>query len=798
MKPIVAFIFLCASAVSAAAADIKIRSGEHETFTRFVFYLPEGVSVDARSDGNRIRISATPRRSNFDTTGIFARIPKSRVTNAISADQGQLDLQLKCDCTIRTFKAGSQVFVLDVRGDTRTAAKPPRLAFSMAIAPPPLKNIMMGTARLGFPQPGVQGEAQVRNVERRATDVAPTPVQNALNAAPKNRVVQMPATLPDMDDPDAAVRQGRVRDAEQRLLEQLAKAATQGLLDPSRMVPGRSTPERRDSPNSSKELPPRFAPEHERRSITAETTIDRDRRNASARTRPVTSDGEACFADDLLDVTAWAGGNDFNIELGKLRSALYGERDIVNRDAVRNLARFYIRYGFGAEALRTLSESPSNTVEWTLLRSMAEIIENGREESLGIFHGQIDCDSPSALWAALAHDDLRSGFKPNVTAILRALSAMPADLRQHLGPMLAERFLDAGQRDAAESILRLVDRGLETRDLPHDVAEAKVNISKGETRDAETVLNEAIAANSPDAPAALIALIDSKLSQQSALPPAIVELAQAFVTELRGQAIAPEIERVAILATAAAGQHNEALGLLDTARDLQGSAWHEARSQVAEMIARDAEDLALITLSARLANNDPTDLSPAAGNALAERLAGLGFNDLALVLVSGPASGDENLQRRMIRAKIAVADRRPRRAEAELLGIEGPEAEQIRAEAKALSGNHDSASRTFASVSDKERAAEQAWLAGNWTEVASSGDGIRAEAANLILRQAQRRSGAGIEPESSAAPQPDNGATKQEDGPLARNRALLDASSAARGILESLLTEAAVANEADG
>ncbi len=130
MKPIIAIIFLYVSAVSAAAADIKIRSGEHETFTRFVFYLPEGVSVDARSEGNRIRISATPRRSNFDTTGIFARNPKSRLTNAISSDQGQLDLQLKCDCTIRTFKAGSQVFVLDVRGHTRTAAKPPRLAVS--------------------------------------------------------------------------------------------------------------------------------------------------------------------------------------------------------------------------------------------------------------------------------------------------------------------------------------------------------------------------------------------------------------------------------------------------------------------------------------------------------------------------------------------------------------------------------------------------------------------------------------------------------------------------------------------
>ena len=83
--------------------------------------------------------------------------------------------------------------------------------------------------------------------------------------------------------------------------------------------------------------------------VQATTVYDRDGRRARAAGE---TDGppEVCLDDARLDVGAWSNGLALTAQMPELRRQLVGEFDAPNPEAVRDLARLYIRFGFGAEA----------------------------------------------------------------------------------------------------------------------------------------------------------------------------------------------------------------------------------------------------------------------------------------------------------------------------------------------------------------------------------------------------------------------------------------------------------------
>lgn len=735
---------------AAAAAPIRVKSGEHPDFTRFVFYLLPGVDASVRERQNRVSV-LVPGETEFDLTGLFDRIPRDRVS-AAEQGPGTIDLLLGCNCGIRTFRMGDNMLVLDVL-DALPGSVPPRRPFrfwSLATLDPE------GTVapRLSFPT-GPRGSD---TLQRRPERVEATRVAPPEDVTPLSPVQQ------------ALIRQTRGREAETRLAQQLARATTQGLLNLDRSV---SKPLDRSFPASAASAaPPVQNPAESPPNLEATTSIDVAAQRP-APSAPVDAQGDACPADAALDLPRWGGSAAFGPELGRRRARLYNDLDVTDTEARESLARFYLGYGFGAEAAQVLSALPAEDFSTRMLMSMARILTTGHEPPPGAFHGMADCDSGAALWAVMSYRSLPPGLTIERGALLRGFGALPPDLRRHLGPDLATRLTDFGDPDLAASVLQLVKRGNPEGGPAEDYAEARLAASEGRTAEAAERLDALVETNAPPSPAALAMLIDTRMADGDTLDPDLVALAEAYATELRASSEGPMAERAAILALAAAGRHREALDRLGPQDEDAPGDWADTRSRIAALIARDADDARFLALAGRLAAEAPDTLAAGPGNAVAQRLHALGFGDLALTVLSGPARGDLNRDRRMIRARIAIDSRRPRRAEAEVLGLQGPDADRIRAEAAALRGDHAEAARAFEALEETGRATREAWRAGDWARVQSAQDGALSAAAALASETAT----------------PADPGMPDEAGVLARNRALLDRSSAARETLDRLLRE---------
>ncbi len=132
----------------------QVFSGEHAGFSRLVIQLPAPAPwiLGKTIAGFELRI-ADPALE-LDTTRIFSRIPRSRITNVGQPGPGRLSISLGCDCPVDSFELRPGRIVIDVRdGPDPSPGKlptlpplPEGLAWSLQAAP-------IGPQMLTEPQP---------------------------------------------------------------------------------------------------------------------------------------------------------------------------------------------------------------------------------------------------------------------------------------------------------------------------------------------------------------------------------------------------------------------------------------------------------------------------------------------------------------------------------------------------------------------------------------------------------------------------------------------------------------------
>lgn len=129
MTTMIRFLAVLATCLTAGAgwADTRVRSGEHSTFTRLVFYLPgpaEAWSADKADDGYLVQVEPAP--SALDTSDVFAFIPRTRISD-VSLRDGKVLIESACDCHVAVFRARPDVIAIDVRDgpDPSSPAAPP-------------------------------------------------------------------------------------------------------------------------------------------------------------------------------------------------------------------------------------------------------------------------------------------------------------------------------------------------------------------------------------------------------------------------------------------------------------------------------------------------------------------------------------------------------------------------------------------------------------------------------------------------------------------------------------------------
>ncbi len=454
--------------------------------------------------------------------------------------------------------------------------------------------------------------------------------------------------------------------------------------------------------------------------IEATTVFDRDTQRALTH-EAAPAVASVCLPDDEFDVGAWSNGLAMTDQLPTLRRQLVGEFDAPNPDGVRDLARLYIRFGFGAEAEALLAgfAGPPGVEDRALLVDLARAVEGRPVAPDGPLALADPCPGQHGLWLALGGAAPVWHDATSFAAVQAAFEALPADLRVLVGPGLVNRLLDAGHPAEARLIFETTVRPGEPLDPTLELAQARLAAAEGHPLEATQALAALVDGSGHTSIAALTQLVRVALDAHLPIPDRVVTDLRAAALEYRGSDREPELRA---LLTEALGQRAELPAAIQESRaamhDLPAAAGRFQTLAVRALAEADpaavgpavyAETvLAAADLIARAPGDDPARL------AIATRLVDLGLPDPALATL-GPALAAGDDAARLLAAKARLRLGQPDQARAALGTLEGPEAAEIRARSFALDGAYGQALATLADHGLTTEAAPYAWPSGDWS-----------------------------------------------------------------------------------
>jgi len=777
---------LCAAlwlAVPAAwAQDVTIRSGEHPAFSRLVLTIPSGSAWSLGRLGDRYALTL-PTGLTVRPDGVFDRIPRSRIAT-LTADGADLLIDMSCGCHASAFLWRPDRLVIDIND----GPAPPGSPFEVDLA---------GAAQAGTPP-----------AQPPAPPAVVLPLVMAVHAPQRVSLLADPfrtraADLDRLDALGAALREGVARAATAGLLQTdvIAQTGPTAIIPPPRardtttaVLPGPDALRPDPAPAARATVPlqdaaaaqlsasapdqdatmPEVAAIPGAQATAPAATPGLVFSNAIDRARQATEPGSApgrCLPDSEFDLPAWASGPDFASEVGWGRAAL-GAGDTPTPDAVEDLARTYLYYGFGREAAVTLSLDGRRSTQREVLLAMAAVIDTapGDVVDVSALTGQSDCPGPGALWAALAQGSIADAGDTARIAIETAFRALPPALRIHLAPRLARMFIEAGDPSTAESLLSPAIAPGQSASLEAALATAEITLTSAGPQPAMAALSELAETDGRMTPAAVLRLMEIAHANGQPLEANVANLAATMQYELRGRPEATALAASRARAALDVKGFAMALDLIDAVDDpaLAGILTGEA----ALAIAVGADDATLAELAfARLG----TDLPGAAGNAVAARLLALGFAERALAIVATPTASDDMAERRYLRAGAALALGRWIEAEAALTGLTGERADDLRSRIRAAQGDFAGAIGVAAAAAGAAGEGTPpdpalAWRAGDWTALA--GDDLGDP---LLTAASTARLSVPAEAADPAAP------------PLAARAALLSQAEATRALAADLL-----------
>ncbi|MCC7321446.1 MAG: hypothetical protein IT542_10785 [Rubellimicrobium sp.] len=642
---------------AAVAQDMAVQSGEHAGFTRLSIAVGAREWAFGRSGAGYALL--IPDGPEFGIARAFDLISRHRVAG-LSSTPGRLNITLGCDpCHARLFPFGRDWLVIDIH-DGRAPA---------------------GSVHENPVDPPADRAAGMQAATRHRVDRGPLPLLSTAQDLPRwflpVRAMYPPAPAPLAPPPppqEASADAGHsprpaADDVARAMVEGMIRAADQGLLDlngdfgaiagaGNRPAPPPGNP----PPAASGMSPPITLPD--RPGLSARTVMD------DVLSMPGGAGRRGCLEDGLFDVAAWAGGGDFATELGAARLALTDERDRITQAGAERLARAYLAYGFGREALEALTLHPGQSRDRDILRLIAQVVD-GQTADPGILADQAGCTGQVVLWRGLALGSIGTFPEVERIAAVTAFRLLPDVLRRQLAPRLARLMIEAGDPLAAREILARVPSADFTGSA--DSVAIEVALARSESDPAAAVANllSLIRSDPRAGPGAMVALVDLAVSGTVAPQEIDLDLLRALRFEGRGgpDEAALAVAEVRILAHL--GRHDEAIGILPTipaARRAPAIA-----AAVAGLVAEPDDARFLATAF----DNLPAPLAPESAHLVAARLIDLGFAARALDLLAGTVPGPDMTQRRLLRAAAHAALVRSDLAEADLLGLPGITADAI-------------------------------------------------------------------------------------------------------------------------
>ncbi len=608
----------------AAAAGLKVQSGEHDGFTRLVLPLPAGAAWEVRKNHHSVEIRIPSSGAEFDITQVFKKISRDRISDIRELGQSAgLVLDLACTCAVSSFVEPGNYLVVDIK-DTK-AEQPSRVSYSI---------LPQNTPAYRFPSSRQSPEP--RKSETPAVE-QPSSKNGEGGIARISRKNSMTESM--------FTELGLAKAWRRKLRQRIEDATSSGLLN----VRSGEDPENKARPTASKDERPRSAgtqpterdldqvpqPKSPGTHVSVKSAVQ-----VGIGTTPFEQAEKAkCRDSHRVDISSWAASEDFSAQIGSRLPGLFSESGEIAKKEAIDLARTYLFFGLGAEAAAIVDPLPDSDPDVQAVRAIAELLQNtdARGE---YFAGQASCNTVSAMWAAIATINKHS--KVNTKAVLQAFSKLPLHLRDVLGPTLATRLEEAGDVSAAGVVTRLLnhspDRGVTSvsREMSHDTENHEL-VGYGRSEDLEGT-------NALSAARAVIALIDNKKRSRKPVSKELVELVSSFVVEFRGSALEPELLRTQAIALSLAGDFRAAMHIVGLDRPTAEAPdnFTDAQLEVLTLLVEGADDIVFLQYALPLTNSQISALPTALREAMAYRLADLGLDVEARNLMITEALGDHS------------------------------------------------------------------------------------------------------------------------------------------------------------
>lgn len=729
----------------AQAQDVSVTSGEHDGFSRIVLTYSQPVDWSLyRMDAGYV-LTTAQAKPLYDLSGVFRRLSQGRLAQImLRAEDGALLLRLDCECFAIPFELRPGIVVIDVRDGNA----PEGSAFEANAAgerQPPLLG--------GAPQ-SVKLSEPAKPIETAILVQPPSTFTAAIDDAA--RLLQTLPSVP-IPAPVAALEQTR-----EELLWQLSKGVASGVVEPAPTLS--SKPHRPAEPKTSENI-----------RIGAKAGIDETSGFRAENT--LTGQGVKCITDPQLDIASWGGPGDPASEFAKNTTNLVGEFDRPEEGAIARSVRYYLYLGFGAEARQILTSLKVSLPDRAIWETMSYSLDLETPPGT-VFSGMEVCDTSAALWSVLAMADLPPPNQIEIPAILRGFSGLPLHLRRHLGPDLASRFLARNDAVSARAIRDAISRAPGEPNAALKLLEAEIELANGDQDAAEAILAPLSGSGGLVGVQSTVALIRARVEEKQDVSSDLTTTAEALLEEAKGGVDEALLRDALALAYASQNRYDTAFGILANPAQNRTPIW--------QMLAEQGSDDAIMVHAVFQKTAVMPVLPVQTDRTFARRLLDLGFPTPALLWlqISRRTNGILDSEDQLLIAEARLAQNDGLAALAEIADRDDLDAQILRAKALVLLQDPASIPQLsrMGNVTEAARAARQQ---GVWPDLLQLPEGdVWRDAAVLLTPPAGGEAAA-------ASPVPDAAANDAEPGPLARTRAALEESAAARATLERLLANQA-------
>ncbi|MCB1366710.1 MAG: hypothetical protein KDK00_03015 [Rhodobacteraceae bacterium] len=749
-----ALLTLPGTRADAEGAGFRVRSGEHAGFSRLVLDFTEPVAWELRPTEVGYDLHFPADIGPADLGGVFRLIPRSRLQGIepVVGRPGTLRLRLAADHRADAFALPDGKLVIDISPGKRPEAEDaPDAAGTLDIASAAIPQDAPLYPRPPNPQlvilqpPGQLPEMSPAGTDRR-TRMPRADVPPEIPGPPPE------ARLPDM----------RLIAAQDRLVLQLGRAMSQGVVDPSTTYQPAATEQHPLTPEPAPpggagdaaqaalaELPATSTPVLPADPVDPSRYLDHlnldartiyDRTGIGGQPPPATGEPAACLDDALFDFAVPEGGAAIRERIGQLRASLAGEFDRPDIAVLDALIRLYIGLGFGAEALALMETFPGQPDQAPLYRELAEIMQRGHAKDAAILPRDAQCTGASGLWAIMSRPAIPLGEEPDGPALAHYFADLPADLRRRIGPTLGIRMLEAGFVTEARLIADRIARAPGPPDAELVLLTARIDLGSGRKQAARRALTGLVESDQTNAPEALVILLGDLLEDGEPVPAGLLTEASAIAFELRFSAAGARLRRMEILAHAASGAvarafdiliHEVQLGTLGPADMARIS------TELFQHVSRTDTDAAAFA-GAYFGYRHLLDLDPGADpvrRQVAGRLMQIGLPSEALALISETADR-HSAQDRLLAAEALLTMENPDAAEAALGDLTGPAAETLRWRIDAARAEYGDALRRDGAGVDQHLREDAAWRSGRWDLLGEASPPTRQTAARLAEAEA--------------------------------------------------------------